>query len=54
MMEKIRDAVNETMAEIKVQIKGHSPFASIGNRMLSAWNEGIIDLNGKSTISFST
>uniref|UniRef100_Q3AR39 Phosphatidylinositol kinase n=1 Tax=Chlorobium chlorochromatii (strain CaD3) TaxID=340177 RepID=Q3AR39_CHLCH len=54
MMEKIGDAVNETMAEIKVQIKEYSPFASIGNRMLSTWNEGIIDLNGKSTISFST
>lgn len=40
ILERVADAMSETMADMRAYIKDHPEFAEIGNRMLQEWEKG--------------
>ena len=40
ILERIDDAMSQTMSEVRSYIKQHPDFAEIGERMLQEWEKG--------------
>jgi len=40
ILERVSDAMYQTMAELRAYIKEHGEFAGIGGRMLEEWQKG--------------
>ncbi len=41
--EEVADGVNDTQVVLSAYVKEHPEFHDVGSRMLSAWNEGVMD-----------